>query len=513
MFRALLVLLCIAVTSPTLADEPVFGTYSGILRHESLKRDQRAVLDLIFDRQVGNDLEISAVLKLSFGEATRGEYVSYVFDKVRFNLLTGALAFDQADQGLTIVVSKFKNGQMEGTVRAPLLGGAPVTIELSKKDDVKAKFPLLKELSGIYKSKTGTLQLQAYRSPQEKADGGASPFGENEIRAHLGRVNENLGGLIVDSIFNEASYDFFKGTLSLFGNLDPLDCTVDIEGIVCDGETFKREKTDDGERILQKPAFWDQELDTPGNPAVAPASLSGQYWGYIHLELRNQYQITGLNIVAVPGEGEGGFQISAVASVHFGDNKSPEAIPFKYEPRNFPLFSNQFVLKRDENDAIIQINSWKDGVLKGQWYSRCFGRVGTFELKKDMLRALPQEARLLPSLGGIRNSDFWQIRLNVAARPIVIHSANPFSPLSFGGYFWDSQRVVIPKSYIRGGSYDYYTGRLFLPVFIAGEELYLWGQHLQDGNLALNFHLSNQFGARFAPQTIGFQSLKSGGNR
>lgn len=501
------VILTVASFSFSAEESPVVGTYKGIIRNETLKRDQRADLDLIFDRKNGNELQISAVLKLHFGAESHGEYVSYVFDDVRYNVLTGSLVFDQADQELTILVSSFKNGHMEGQIRAPFLGLSNISLILDRKEKVAVKYPIIREISGVYRSKNGSvLQLQAYRSPDEKSEGGSSPFGENEIRGHLGRINANLGGLIVDSVFTQSSYDFYRGTLSLFGNLDPLVCKVDLTELNCDGEVFSRASVIVAEEPERPLSFW-QTTNEP-SPSDLPAPLSGQYWGYVHNEARDQYQLAGINIVSIPTAAEG-TKLSAVATLHFGEIGTTESLIYKYEPRNFPLLSTQFVLKRNENDAIIQISYFKDGIIRGVWYSRCFGRVGTFEFRKENLRPLPSGKQLLPSLSGTRNADFWQVRLNIAPRPVVIHSANPFSPLAFGGYFWDSHKVVIPKSRIYGGSYDFYTGRVFLPVSITNEELYLSGIHRADGRLELFLHLSNRFGAVYCPQAIKFGSLSA----
>lgn len=507
MARLLLLTFCFVLGLEGRAeDNSVFGTYRGVLRHHSLRKDQRASLDLLFERAApSNELEITAILTLSFGERSQGEYVSYVFEKVRYNPILGTLAFDQADQGLTIVVSQFSNGRIEGKVRAPLLGSSPVTLILDRNRAVPQQFPLLREMSGTYRSENGVLELQAFRSPTEKQDGGSSPFGENEIRGHLARSSAELGGLVVDSVFTESAYDFFKGKLELFGNLEPLSCDVEEERLICEGETFNREP--DGQLAPAAPAapLWKTEV-APGTAPTGP--VSGQYWGYVHNEERNQYHVAGLNLVALPPTGTEGFEISALASLHFGDREGIEAIAYKYEPKSYPLLTKQFLLKEKSSEAIIQVTSWEEGVLRGVWYSRCYGRVGTFELQREKLRALPANARTLQPLRGTRKSNLWQVQLRVAPRPVAIHSANPFSPLGFGGILYDLPRVVIPKSRISGGSYDFYTGRLFLPVEVSGENLFLIGEHRLDGTLDLRLNLSNRFGAIYSPQRLEFSKAK-----
>lgn len=492
------------------AENSIQGTYRGVLRHNKLQRDQTASLELVSHREQENNLHITAVLKLQFGMRSMGEYVSYVFDSVKYNVLSQTLSFDQPDEGLTIVVAKFKDGHIEGNVRAPFLADDSATLILDQKEKVETKYPLLRELTGTYVGKDRILQLQAFRSPQERQDFGSSPFAENEIRGHLGRVNSNLGGLILDSVFTEGSYDFFNGRMILFGNMESINCAVDSDTLVCEEEIYKRlDETNRSEEAVSSP-FWEKELrEDMAHASSAPADLSGQYWGYVHHESLNQYQIAGLNIVALPSTNDENFQLSAIASLHFGEKKGVEVIPYKYAPKNYPIMSPKLVFSRPENDAIVQIHSWAHGVLRGIWLSRCFGRVGTFELRKDKMPEIPEGAAVMPSLSGVRNSDSWQIQLKVAPKATTAHSANPFSPLTFGGYFWDTDRVVIPKSLLQGGSYDFFTGRLFLPVTVDTESLFLIGQHRSEGSLEFVLHLSNRFGSAYAPQHIGF----SGGKR
>lgn len=500
------VLLLLNVTQIRGESSP-FASYQGILRHHALRRDQRASLDLIFDRTDGDSFEIVAILKLRFGDEAKGEYVSYVFDNARYNVLTGAMAFDQADQGLTIVSTLVKGARLEGKVRAPLIGDQEVSLILDREATVTPEYPLLREMTGIYQSESGVLELQAFRSPSEKQDGGSSPFGENEIRGHLARVRGDLGGKVVDSVFTETSYDFFKGRLELLGNLEPLSCRVGVNELTCDGEVFKRVEP---ERVESRGEPRRAGIPETGAGIPKPAPVSGQYWGYVHNELLDQYNLAGLNIVSLFSTETQQLELSALGSLHFGDREGVEAIAYKFEAKQFPLLLSQYVLKGKTSEAILKITSWDKGSIQGVWYSRCFGRVGTFQLTKDRLTALPPGSRLLAPLRGERETKLWKMKLAIAPRPVSIHSANPFSPLSFGGIVWDVPRIVIPKSKISGGSYDFYTGRLFLPVEVAGESLFLIGKHQSDGTLDLRINLSNQFGAMYSPQEIAFSKTMGG---
>lgn len=89
-----------------------FGRYVGTLKHERLNVEQLAKIDLVVARSSNNQVEIKAVLTLHFGDFKSGEYISYHFDNVIYDILSGTLVFDQAQEGVTLVTERFSNGEM-----------------------------------------------------------------------------------------------------------------------------------------------------------------------------------------------------------------------------------------------------------------------------------------------------------------------------------------------------------------------------------------------------------------
>ncbi len=90
-------LLCFAGSVGFGKEEPAFGRYIGVLKHEKLGKEQLAKLDFIVSRTSENELELKAILTLHFGDFKSGEYVSYHYDKVRYNVLTGSMVFENKE--------------------------------------------------------------------------------------------------------------------------------------------------------------------------------------------------------------------------------------------------------------------------------------------------------------------------------------------------------------------------------------------------------------------------------
>lgn len=487
-----------------------FGTLRGVLRHNALQRDQLAKLDFVVDRKNGGSLELMAVLTLRFGNESSGEYVSYAFDAVTYNVFTTTLVFEQGDQGLTLVVNRYDGRRLEAVVRGALLDPEEATLILDRDGGVTPKYPLVGEVGGIYRGDDRILDLRAFRSTEERLER-ENPFAEYDLRGKLARYHPDLGGMVVDNNFTGGSYDFFKGRLILTGGLEPMVCKVDVDELTCDGERFRRELAPTRAARATTKAPWVDAAQEPLVEEPGPSTLrafSGRYWGYLHHEARGTYQLLDLNLTAFPATASGSLSLSAIASLHFGDPANQESLCYKFEPKEYNFASRVVVFRRPSQDPLIQITSIQGNVLRGIWYSKLFGRVGTFELHRGKPPAPPKGAVLVPSLSGIRDGDIWRLQLRVVPRPMVSRSSNPFAPLTFTGLFWDRHQVVLSKSPITGGSYDFYTGRISLPVTAANESVFLFGEHGTDGGLGFSFHLSNRFGSSFRPQQVLFTDPK-----
>ena len=475
---------------------PVFGRYVGVLKHDVSGKEQLAKLDFIVSRTSTSELELKAILTLHFGDFKSAEYVSFHYEKVRYNILTGTLTFDDPEQALSLFVKNFSGDKLVGDVTSPWAGRVgELTLRPNKSAD--PTLPLIEPIWGEYAGSCGDykakLQLYTYRSTGDLAHQ-AQPFSSYQIRGNL-PIN-CIDGSCVTFNFESGSYNYFakREQLTLVGTRTTIKCDVDGNNIHCTTAeasnssiysltncNFKRISKETAEPRQFTPTENLNVFNSVSKPAGEPGSLevtnlqSGEYQGYVYHEFLGRYQAASLNInVFQAGSGpEGGARISSHAKLYFGEHGSSEVLPYRFSEKVYPnpiAGAQNVVLSRiDGNvDAVIQITEAKNGVVRGIWYSIIFGRVGPFELRKDSLPTLPEGSKKVESLSGVYRGtrtvmagyEFsqWLIRLMVVPgiKPSTT-SENPFFPNMLRGSMY--LYPVTPSLAITDGSYDFYTGR------------------------------------------------------
>ncbi|MEZ4742305.1 MAG: hypothetical protein R3B45_07650 [Bdellovibrionota bacterium] len=469
------VAMIIATSSSAMAQSSLFGQYVGTMKHSRVNKDQYAKLDFIVSREQGNTLHLMAVLSLYFGDFDSREYVSYHFDQVRYNLVTGELVFDQPDQDVTLITTNFSAGDFEATVRSTVAGDVG-ELQLVKDGTASPSREIIGPLWGEYKAtcdnEVKTLQLQTFRSMADTVRIG-NPFGSYEIRGQVAAYSQSLcpnaqARPCVKNNIYAGSYNFYQDQLTLLGQQQRMSCTVVNEDtITCGACTFGRISDETTSLSQTNPRRPSNALVSGGGGGLSgPVSgLSGTYLGYLHHEFLDQYQAGAINIIAYQDPEGSGLRMSATANLYFGDLSSTESLSYRFEERPYEILSRQFVFERAsaDVDAILQVTHIGDGVVRGIWYSILFGRVGTFEFNRAPLSPLPGNLKPFKDVAGEYESD--ELELNVAVRmaQTPVNTENPFFPLTFGGYLYYkagfSRRIDIT-----GGSYDFYTGRLGFTV-------------------------------------------------
>lgn len=480
----LLILAVVTISKSAIsAPVPAFGRYVGILHHEDLKRDQLAKLDFILSKEETGQLDLAAVITVHFGDFASGEYVSYRFDNVQYDIINQTLIFDSAEQEVTVLATKFADGHFEGELRSNYSGGV-AKLSLDLDGTAKPQFPLIEPIWGEYAGKCEgvetRLQLETYRSTDENNKAG-NPFSAYRIKGQLGEDRGGPCGLFGENarfclwgIFDSGSYNFYESRIVLTGPTRSLICDVNSADLKCGNScTLSRiSKETSAPRALTPPTSKSAFVTENSGPAltVPATSLSGEYKGYVHHDYLDQYQPASINILAYQAPGstpeDPKIRLSAVANLFFGPKEKGEAIAFRFSPRLYPnpLLAPYFVFRRQESggDAILQVTQFGDGVIKGTWFSALFGKVGNFEFRKDGSVKLPQGAQAFDAFTGLYESNDWYISPIVSLGKTFINTQNPFFPLSFSG--WASFKAAGNRIAIEGGSYDFFTGKLGLEL-------------------------------------------------
>lgn len=466
---------------------PPYGRFVGILRHESLQRDQLAKLDFIASREDGNTLQLAAVLTLHFGDFRSGEYVAYHFENVRYLPFNQSFVFHQKDQPITITTAKYDGTNFVGDVQVSFdFPGGSHRLILRRDGTSEPELPLIEPVWGEYRGRCrnrssgkmvpSVVQLQTYRSP-EAATLTGDAFRAYRIRGQFAEESDSRcafgtgsGRLCHWGNFTTASYNFYDKLLKLTGVYRELVCSVEPDGLQCNDCEFLRRVSPETKspRAFSPP----RAVPFPGeNPPRAEASalsgdtpaIAGMYRGFVYHEYLGRYQPVRMNLMAYQAPAEGGgpatLRMSANATIYFGE-RTGESITYKFRERVYPLFSPQFTLAQMDLDvdAILQVTSIGHGVVRGVWYSQLFGRVGSFLVRKDGPPPLPKEAALVEKVGGTYEGNEIDMNLQVVEGSAGPNSENAFSPLLIRG--WMTYRGITRRLLIPGGTYDFYTGRI-----------------------------------------------------
>lgn len=508
MFRFIFIVLLALFASTSNADS-TFGRYVGTLKHDRLNVEQLAKMDFVVSRGSDNQLEIKAVLTLHFGDFLSGEYISYHFDNVLYDILTGALVFDQAQEGVSLVSKRFSNGELTADLVSNSLGRIGA-LNLKLNGQAQPTLPIIEPVAGDYRSKCAKrdsiMQLHTMRSLQDSSRIGNN-FGSYDIGGQFGYFDLSFcpkGKACQWSSVRSGAYNFFTGVLDIVGSVDSWTCKTDAKGFSCDnGCRYDRASNETESRVFAPPKSAEAFPVVAPSESIAPSSqvegMAGTYTGFLHHEYLDRYQPAELSVVTYQSvdKGERRLRISASARLFFNSDQSSESISYRFEPRDFPnpLTPSQFIIDRlkDDVDAFLKITSFKNGIIRGEWYSLLFGRVGTFEVRKPELGSfqLPKQKKMISSIAGDYDESWWKLKLTTFQTRTPPNSENPYFPLNIAGSLILKNDVIEGRDTIRGGSYDFYTGKIALQWKNEG---LIVGWRPNNGEMMMRF-ISGEFGS------------------
>lgn len=468
---------------------------SFLLKPDSVKESERRVL----------------VFKLSLGGYQSTEYETQTFENLDYDFDLGSLTLDDPHNEMVISAVVYSNPvQMEGTVylRSAAMRG---TLKLDfvtdepedEPDDGKPARPMLvPKLAGQYEGvcagKKAVLQLETAKGLSSDSTTPTTGLHHYLITGVVGvenglcpRVNPpSRPNWCVDHAFSSGSHDFYQGKLSLSGTLETEECTREGDEFSCrmrllpkeDGplveETCRFRKTQSSTteltvypRRFHVSATAEQKLplpteDPPASKALVDAA-KGSFYGYLHHETMDRYEPLRLDISATTSSVHPHIPSNVFASVSavlgFGRQlTSAEYWAQQFNRRSLYLVPG-YTLMSDESDTFLQVTEWKQGFISGIWFSRSFGRVGSFEVVKSAkLPDLSPSAKMVGGIAGRflgplgnEDKDYMDLRVVVPKQPRFAEK----SYLIFqGNYQLVAGGVPWPIKKIARGSYDIYTG-------------------------------------------------------
>ncbi len=460
-----------------------FGTFVGFVSSQTTGKDQLIKLELIPGRADSGDIRLRAVLTLQFGGFDSGEYVSYHFHDVQYNLITGNLNFNQTDQEVYLSSAQIRAGSLTGNLSSS--SGSIGPVSLSTTNRPLPTNPLVEPLGGEYRGTCGrtpsSLQLYTYRSTKDTYRPG-NAFKAYEVKGQVGQYNPNYCSMTRDdrcvySKITAASYNFHSGQLILNGLPFSYSCLIRGQTIDCGECSFKRSSSE-----MRNPRLVPNKYPIdPIDPIIErlkadrSTSIAGTYSGYVFHENLNVFQRVQIDLSTFQRTTDRGpaLFIAAVARIYFGE-KPGEVISYRYDAIEFPspLLKPRFTLAQPDADvdAMLNVLDIRDGIVKGRWFSLIFGRVGSFVATKNGDLPSLTSDKIFGSTGA--TYDEFANKLGYIVDTVVgqdtapVGSDNPFYPLTLYGNVWNKSGSV-QKEAITSGSYDFYTGHI---TFIYGDQ-------------------------------------------
>lgn len=485
-----------------------------------INRDQLVKLELIYAREESGNVQLRALLTLQFGGFESGEYVTYHYENVVFNVLTGVIAFNQTDQEVYLSNVVLRNGKLTGDVSSST--GYIGSLKLSSKSTERPVNPLVEPLGGEYtgvcksarKDQVAALQLFTFRSTLDTTRLG-NPFGAYEAKGVVGVATPGYCSpkkttTCTYSKIKSVSYNFYDGDLTLSGQPFSYRCKAEGGLINCGECSFRRVSNEMRAPQMELEVHDQDPIDAISSKLkmTEDRSLRGSYDGYIFHEARNVFQKVRLDVTTFERRSERGsdLMVAVVASVNFGDNPN-ENIAYKFDstPILNPLITTQLILARpqDDVDPVVKINEIKGGVIRGVWNSNIFGRVGSFIATRNGDLPRLKSDLIMKGIGSgyeELNGERFIADLIISKGNAPIGSDNPYYPLVFSGYVWNRRQIIL-KEGITGGSYDFYSGKI---AVLFGAEKTLSG-FIQKNEEASWRRLGGGFGTllqKFTPATF-----------
>lgn len=404
------------------------GTYIGFIAMNNQESKIPVVLDTILsDKQGGEDDVSIGILRLSFGGFRSHEYIPQkygIFNHKEFSL-SPSFVHKGEKNGPDTVLSKgeiaedgsFIRGEIKSVSGGPVQGEAKFHFDDSSPEmqaKVDGLFPsrsIIPEITGEYlgecDGQTRLLQLEAIKSYDgfEKILKDNSPFSGYKIYGRFGRrSNPKLAGylmednvaFVVDIAFDDASYNFYDQQVKIpaIGKR----CLLKEETMVCSSAcTLRRFKSKKhiASYLVSKQSTRSQ-FKSPLREFNEPRlsfpydrnEIDGDYYGYVHLSDIDTYQRIYLNVDSgkvLEGNNEGQAYVTVLGSVAVepGPFEESAKVSFDYQPAFLPNRPMERFLIMGDRDPFLRIQHWSPNEIRGDWFSRSFGRVGQFHVQKS----------------------------------------------------------------------------------------------------------------------------------
>jgi hypothetical protein len=481
----------IVVAIPARAESFKLGQYVGSVEMEGATTRIPLVLDALIHQPA--DLKefpsLRVITRLSLGGKNGREYLAEDFEVPTFQFETETLYLEDQKNDLAFTLTASENKRLRGEIRIRSTFQTG-TVDLKLQDDEPGEeeegqrptLPVLPSLAGNYEGSCGqeksTLQLLTARDIGQPTLS-TSGLRHYQITGYLGSSKScgSTGGTCVSQYYHAGNYDFLSGDLTLESKRDLTVCRVDDQTISCEVTRGSEVETCDFKRtagptgtdsiFLRSHRVAATAAERKALPLQAPpfhadlvSALRGDFFGYVHHEINDRYQLVRLNIIPSVSTENPHVQnevfVTTTLYSHFGDTKSSPSVSYPFQRKSLYIRPG-FTLEHEDRDVFLILDDWKAGYIKGTYYSKQFGKVGTIELVKGRVPALDASAIKVADFSGRYSNGSRRAHLSLMHQS----SLTGKNTASIRG---DVNPVinVITSQVIKEATYDFYTDSLSL---------------------------------------------------
>jgi hypothetical protein len=461
---------------------PEAGRYLGFVKVSSGAAKLPLVLDFILVQSSKKTTTYEAVSRINLGNHNSHEYVSSYFPNVKFDGTKNKLTFKTGNR-YQIESVKVIEGSIKGVIvdtqfdfKGDFVVNRQININYSKLllKDIYPKLKVQTVLAGSYKgtceNESVNMQIESFRGWQSRNSDSGSLNGYRTV----GRVGKTDSLLCAGSHsctkenYLSATYNIYSGDLQLKAPRITKTCKASTTALSC--EKCSLNKFDDpnisGIYATKPYATFARKFKLDQTKSkknrrylgiTVPSLVSGQYYGYVHHESNDTYQLIALNVKAKDsGSPKSPVRLQTVATLYFGEGDSAEFIAYKFDTKEFPK-NNHYLVFNGPGESYFAVSKWKKETVEGVWISKTRGRIGTVELQRDLVPILPKKYSNIKPISGSFEGKNWIYEISAAAD--ISESETDVFPLRI--YGWAKEKIPgSRRRMIEGGSFDYFTGSL-----------------------------------------------------
>ena len=479
------------------------------------------ILDLVKIKTYPNSTKYAGVLRLTLGGFSGREYTSLYFSEISFDHRTKDLKFLGGPEGITISPQIFSPQILRANVSSSS-DKSNLALDMKSELDTSVatlnaeifpQSPIMRPITGNYSDncpgQMTTLQIEA--SKWRKPAGGGL-FSDIRLIGRSGKPDEELCGknqVCVKESFSSGAINPAASKVTLSNATFTRGCTTNGQQLICDGCVTTYDPISPHASIDSAVTYTSHKrpdhLPIPqtddANPGLPPI---GEYYGFLHHEQTNSFQLVALDLrtaqqmraatTLVPT----GNRIEAIGTVYFGEGDSNEFITYHFKPVSWNQQIKTPLVLDGDSEALIVLDSVRNGRLSGIWYGKTYGRVGTVELQIGTVPPLPAGTHLIEKVSGHYKGKDSEFEVITTAN--LSEEADDFYPLKVVGWARDPEEKSRRRNIV-DGSFDFYTNSY---AFRLDDGRMLVGSNTSNG-LALHWPTKPRYGA---PLTGSMQLFK-----